>query len=55
MPDNILEWWMETPTFLFDGKTTIIDPIKIPGYEHTATIEAFTIATTIFLDEFKNN
>jgi len=39
-------------TFLFDGKTTEINTIKIPGNELTAKLEAFTIATTIQVDEF---
>lgn len=43
---------MPTPTFLFDGKTTEINTIKIPGNELTAKLEAFTIATTIQVDEF---
>jgi len=38
---------MPTPTFLFDEKTTPINPVKIPGYELTGKIEAFTIATAI--------
>lgn len=35
MPEPILEWWMETPTFLFDGKKTFINTKEIPGHEHT--------------------
>ena len=46
---------METPTFLFDGKNTTINTNNIPGHELTGSLKAFTIATTIELDEFKNN
>jgi len=49
------EWWMTTASFLFDEKTPVIATKKIKGHEKSAHLKAFTIATTIYIDEFKNN